>query len=112
MLFAIADAGGTDRPEFLAELMAERLIARRVAHAFPFLWVAMFRPVEPLPGADLVLAIHYQTKSIQELEKGDWFTANEVRGFGEEGGWTSFRKQISHQLDGKDIGPSQFVRED
>ena len=47
----------------------------------------------------------------REAGAGDWFTAREVRGFSEEGGWTSFRKQVTHQLDGKEIGPSQFLYE-
>jgi hypothetical protein len=112
MLFTIANIEATERPDFPAELMAERLIERRASpHPFPFMWVAMFRPVEPMSGVDLVLAIHYQTRSIQELEQGDWFTAKEVRGFRQEGGWTSFRKQASPRLEGIYIGPSQFLFE-
>lgn len=111
MRFAVGNIEGTERPDFAAEFMAERLIARRTAHAFPCLWVAMFRPTTPWPGADLVLAIHYQTSSIQELEKGDWFTAREVRGFYQEDAWTVFRTVSSYRLDGLYIGPSQFLHE-
>lgn len=110
MRFEICDLEATGRTDFFAELLAERLVKRQASpHALPLLWVAMFRPVEPLPGADVVLAVHYQTKSVQELVVGDWFTAREVRGYTQERGWASFRTLESNRLDGMYIGPSQFV---
>ena len=111
MIFAIANIEATDRSDFVAEFMAERLIEKRMSHPFPHLWVAMFRPVEPWPGAELVLAVHYQPTSIQDLATGDWFTAREVRGFYQEDAWTAFRTTATHRLQGMYIGPSQFVRE-
>jgi hypothetical protein len=112
MRFAICDVEGTGRPDFLADFLAERLIERRASpQPFPLLWVAMFRPVEPLPGADVVLAIHYQTRTVLDLVAEDWFTAKEVHGYTQERGWAAFRTQVSNRLEGMYIGPSQFVCE-
>jgi hypothetical protein len=112
MLFEIWDIEEIGRPEFRAAFLAERLIERRASpHPLPFLWVAMFRPVEPFPGADVVLAVHYQTSSVLELAEGDWFTAREVRGYTQERGWATFRTLSAPRLDGMYIGPSQFICE-